>query len=77
MAPEVDKAISEESWTASAKAEERYWWIIDLGGEVEEPEVGSRWTITKGNSMNPEGEMYLQPDGKKRLQLKKRKVWQY
>ena len=32
---------------------------------MEELEVGSRWTLTKGNSMDPEGEMYHQPDGKK------------
>ena len=71
MAQEVDKAISEESWTALAKGKERDWWSIDLEGEVKELEVGGPWTLTEGNSMDPEGEMNHQPDGKKRLQLKK------
>ena len=42
VALEVDKAISEECWTALAKEKERDWWSIDLEGEVEELEVGAR-----------------------------------
>ena len=47
MALQVDKAISEESWTACAIEKERdYWCSIDLAGEVEELEVGGPWTST-------------------------------
>ena len=65
MALEVDQAISEESWTATAKEKARDWWNIDLQGEVEELEVGGPCTLTKGNSMDPEGWMYHQPDDEK------------
>ena len=32
---------------------------------MEEWEVGGPWTLTKGNSMDPKGEMYHQSDGEK------------
>ena len=32
---------------------------------MEELEVGGPWTLTEGNSIDPEGEMYHQPDGDK------------
>ena len=51
MALEMEEAMSEASWTALAKKRRRDWWIIDLGGEVEE--------------LDREGEMYHQPDGEK------------
>ena len=57
MAQEMEDAKSETSWTAVAKEKERDWWNIDLEGEVEELEVGCPWTVTKGDSMDPEGEM--------------------
>ena len=49
MAQEIVEAKSEASWTAQAKEKERYWWSIDLEGEVEELEVGCPWTVTKGD----------------------------
>ena len=65
MAQEVDEAISEASWTALAKEKARDWWSIDLEGDVEELEVGCPWTVTKGDSMDPEGEMNNNSDCKK------------
>ena len=66
MALQVDKAISEESWTTFAIKKERdYWCSTDLAGEVEELEVGGPWTLPKGNSMDPEEEVYHPPDGEK------------
>ena len=73
MAQEMDEVISEESWTALARKKERDWWSIDLEGEVEELEVGCPWTVTKGASMDPEGEMNHRSDGE--MQLKGRKCW--
>ena len=55
MAQKMEEAKSEASWTALAKDKARDWWSIDLEGEVEEPEVGCPWTVTKGDSMDPEG----------------------
>ena len=63
MAQKMEEAKSEASWTAPAKAKERDWWSIDLEGE--EPEVGCPWTVNKGDSMDPEGEINHQSDGKK------------
>ena len=65
MAQEMEEAIPEAPWTALAKDKERYWWSIDLEGEMEKLEVGCPWTVTKGDSMDPAGEMNHQPDGKK------------
>ena len=65
MAQEMDEAILEASWTALAKENGRDWWSIDLEGEVEELEVGCPWTISKSDSMDSEGEMNHQSDGKK------------
>ena len=48
-----------------AKENERDWWSIDLEGGVEGLGVGCPWTVTKGDSMDPEGEMNHQSDGKK------------
>ena len=75
MALVADKAISGESWTASAKEKERYWWSIDLRGEVQELEVGGPWTSTNGNSMDAE-ERCTTSQTAKRLQLKKRNLWE-
>ena len=49
--------ISEESWTALARKKERDWWSIDLESEEKELEVRCPWTVTKGDSMDPEGEV--------------------
>ena len=66
MALQVDKAISEESWTAFAIEKERdYWCSTDLAGEVEELEVGGPWTLPEGNSMDPDEEVYHPPEGEK------------
>ena len=65
LAQEMEEAISEASWTALAKEKERDWWSIDLEGEVEELEVGCPWTVTEGDSVDPEGEMNHQSEGKK------------
>ena len=65
LAQEMEEAISEASWIALVKAKGRDWWSIDLEGEVEELEVGCPWTVTKGNSVDPEREMNDQSDGKK------------
>ena len=61
----MDEAMSEASWAAPAKEKARDWWSIELEGEVEELELGCPWTVTKGDSMDPEGEMNHQSDGKK------------
>ena len=52
MAQEVDEAMSEASWTALVNEKGRDWRSIDLEGEVEELEVGSPWTVSKGDSMD-------------------------
>ena len=57
MAPEVDEAMSESSWTALANWKERNWWSIDLEGEVQKVEVSGPWSGTKGGSVEPKGEM--------------------
>ena len=57
MAQEVDEAMSESSWTALAKWKERDWWSIDLEGEVQKVEVICPWSGTKGDSVEPKGEM--------------------
>ena len=31
---DTDEAMSEPSWTALAKGTERYWWSVDLEGEM-------------------------------------------
>ena len=41
MVQEVDEVTSESYWTALAKGKERYWWSIELEGEVEKLEVRS------------------------------------
>ena len=69
--------MSEASWTAPAKEKGRYWWSIDLEGEVEELEVGCSWTATKSDSMDPEREVNHQSGGKKKLQLKKKKIGEH
>ena len=61
----MEEAKSESYWTAQAKGKERDWWSIDLEGEVEELEEGCPWTVTKGDSMDPEGEMNHKSDGKR------------
>ena len=62
MAPEVDEAMSKSSWTALAKGKERYWWSIDLEGEVEKLEVRGPWSVTKGDSVDPKGEVGRRSD---------------
>ena len=57
MAHEVDEAMSETYWTALAKGKERDWWSIDLEGDVEKLEASGPWSGTKGDSVEPKGEM--------------------
>ena len=64
VAQGMEEAKSEASWTAQAKEKGRGWSSIDLEGEVEELGAGCPWTVTKGDSMDPEGEMNHQSDGK-------------
>ena len=61
----MEDGKSKASWTALPKEKERDWWSIDLEGEVEELEAGCPRRVTKGESMDPEGEMNHQSDGKK------------
>ena len=63
---EVEKAISEELWTALAKDKERDQWSIDLGGEVEELEERQLHGSRGGDVSTSQTA--------KRLQFKKRKV---
>ena len=70
MAQEMKEAKSEASWTALVKEKERDWWSVDLEGEVEE--AGGRMSL-EDHSMDPEGEMNHNSDGKT-LQVKKRKL---
>ena len=74
LAPNTDEVMSASSRIAQemdegdvgrAKEKVRYWWSIDLEGEVEELEVGFPWTATEGDSTDPEGEMNHQSDGEK------------
>ena len=76
MAQEMEEAKSEASWIALTREKKRDWWSIDLEGEVEELEVGCPWTITKGDSMDLEGQMNHQPDGKKAATTEE-KVWEF
>ena len=64
--------MSESSWTALAKEKERDWWSIDLEGEVE-LEEGGLWTVTRGDSMDPEGELSHRSDRKKAAKEEQKK----
>ena len=64
IAQEMEEKKSEASWAAPAKEKVRHWWSTDLEGEVEELEVECPWTVSKGDSMDPEGELNHQSDGK-------------
>ena len=57
MAQEVDEAMSESFWTALAKEKERYWWSIDLEGEMGKLEVRGPWSVTEGDTVEPKGEV--------------------
>ena len=58
----MDEATSESSWTALAKKKERDWWSVDLEGEVEKLEARSPWSVTDGDSVDPNGRS---PEGSK------------
>ena len=40
----------------------RDWWSIDLEGEVEKLEVRGLWSVTEGDSVNPDGEVSHRSD---------------
>ena len=54
---DTDEAMSEYSWTALAKRNERDWWSVDLEGDVEKLEVVGLLSRTEGGSVDPIGKM--------------------
>ena len=68
MAQEVDEAMSESSWKGEGKR-----LSIDLEGEVEKLEVSSPWSGTKGDFVEPKGEMGHESDRAKVTREEKEK----
>ena len=57
MAQDADDAMSESSWTSLAKGKERYWWSVDLEGDMEKPDVEGLLSGTEGASVDPKRKM--------------------
>ena len=66
--------MSESSWSALAKGKERDWWSIDLEGEVEKLKVRGPWSVTEGDSVEPEERLGHKSDRTKVARVEKEKL---